>query len=559
MLGSTISFQNLFHWPSEMRSTRFMCRNWALTLLACCMAGFAGCERLDPVVTYTVPTKLPAKLVPGQDRMLAAMLPKGNEIWFFKVTGPEGAVDSIGTEFRSFVEGIEFEDGSPKLSELPTGWRRGGEKPFRYATLDVETPDKQLGISVSSLPLREDAWDEQVQDNVNRWRGQLGLPKSNAKWAGGEAITVQSADPNAVWVDIVGETGGTNSMSPPFANRIPPPSSAGTLPPQSAKPPARPASDERMLAAMVPKGSDVWFFKVKGAKEPVASLAKTFRDFVEGVKFEQGAPDLNMLPESWTRGGARPFRYATLDVATPAGKLDVSVSKLVRQQDKPWAEQVDMNVNRWRGQMGLSPSTDKWAGGQPLSVATADEGSVWVDLAGDAGKLPALDPPVAGKTPSGSPSATEAEAESDNKAEAVTYQRPNGWRDGRMSSMRLAAFNVGPEDKSAEITVIPAGGDLRGNVARWLGQVRNGTVADEVVDQALENAQDVTVAGKPGKRFLLMAEKDADPKMAIDATIVPLGTDGASSLFIKMTGPAETVENQANAITLFLKSLKLNL
>jgi hypothetical protein len=385
------------------------------------------------------------------------------------------------------------------------------------------------------------------------------LPKSNAKWAGGEAITVQSADPNAVWVDIVGETGGTNSMAPPFANRIPRPSSAKASPSQSANPPAKPASDERMLAAMVPKGSDVWFFKVKGAKEPVASLAKTFREFVEGVKFEQGAPDLNMLPESWTRGGARPFRYATLDVATPAGKLDVSVSKLVRQQDKPWAEQVDMNVNRWRGQMGLSPSTDKWAGGKPLSVATADEGSVWVDLAGDAGsgtgKLPPLDPPMAGQTPSGSPSETESE----NKSEPLTYQRPEGWRDGRMTSMRLAAFNVGPESKSAEITVIPAGGDLRGNVARWLGQVRNGTVADEVVDQALENAKDVTVAGKPGKRFLLLAEENTEPKKAIDATIVPLGTDGASSLFIKMTGPAETVENQDDAITLFLKSLKLNL
>ena len=94
-----------------------------------------------------------------------------------------------------------------------------------------------------------------------------------------------------------------------------------------------------------------------------------------------------------------------------------------------------------------------------------------------------------------------------------------------MSSMRLAAFNVGPEDKSAEITVIPAGGDLRGNVARWLGQVRNGTVADEVVDQALENAQDVTVAGKPGKTVPNRWPKMMlSPKMAIDATIVPLGT-----------------------------------
>jgi hypothetical protein len=549
MLDSTISFQNLFQ---RLFAMRFKC---TLPILACFVLGFIGCERVDPIVTYTVPTKLPAQLVPGQDRMLAAMLPKGKNIWFFKVTGPENAVDSIRADFRNFVEGIKFEDGSPELADLPAGWRRGGEKPFRYATLDVETPDKQLGISVSSLPLREDSWDQQVQDNVNRWRGQLGLPKSDQKWADAQTLTVKDADPNSVWVDIVGETGGTNSMAPPFANRVPPPSPSGKLPAMPPLASAASVADEQMLAAMVPMGSDVWFFKVKGAKESVASLLGTFRSFVEGIQFEQGVPELDDLPTTWTRGGERPFRYATLDVATPSGKLDISISKL-RQQDKPWAEQVVMNVNRWRGQMGLQASTKKWAGGQPLSVKAADEGSVWVNLSGDDGrsiKKQPVAPPVTSKPKAG-------DTDTGNEDAPVSYDRPKGWRDGRMSSMRLAAFNVGPEDKSAEITVIPAGGDLRGNVARWLGQVRKGTAPDQVVDQALKDAQDVTVAGVAGKRFLLIGEKsDAADRMAIDATIIPLGSDGTSSLFVKMTGPAETVEKQADEIALFLKSLKLNL
>ena len=314
-------------------------------------------------------------------------------------------------------------------------------------------------------------------------------------------------------------------------------------------------ADEQMLAAMVPMGSDVWFFKVKGAKESVASLLGTFRSFVEGIQFEQGVPELDDLPTTWTLGGERPFRYATLDVATPAGKLDISILKLP-QQDKPWAEQVVMNVNRWRGQMGLQASTKKWAGGQPLSVKAADEGSVWVNLSGDDGSS-IKKQPVA-QTVTSKPEA--GDTDTGNEDAPVSYDRPKGWRDGRMSSMRLAAFNVGPEDKSAEITVIPAGGDLRGNVARWLGQVRKGTAPEQVVDQALKDAQDVTVAGVAGKRFLLLGEKsDAADRMAIDATIIPLGSDGTSSLFVKMTGHAETVEKQAAAIALFLKSLKLNL
>ena len=138
----------------------------------------------------------------------------------------------------------------------------------------------------------------------------------------------------------------------------------------------------------------------------------------------------------------------------------------------------------------------------------------------------------------------------------VKFDRPEGWRDGRMSSMRMAAFNVGPEDSSAELTVIPAGGDLRGNVARWLGQVREEQVPDEVVDKALAEAKVVDVAGRSGQRFFLAGE-DATSGTAIDATIVPM--DGGMSLFVKMTGPAKTVTEQSEAITSFLESLELNL
>jgi hypothetical protein len=122
--------------------------------------------------------------------------------------------------------------------------------------------------------------------------------------------------------------------------------------------------------------------------------------------------------------------------------------------------------------------------------------------------------------------------------------------------MRLAAFDVGPEDSPAELTVIPAGGDLRGNVARWLGQVRQGNVPEEVVDQALSDAKTVDVDGRPAQRFLLTGD-DAATGTAIDATIVPM--DGGMSVFVKMTGPAKTVTEQSDAIASFLQSLKINL
>tara|TARA_R110002073_G_scaffold65408_13_gene163391 strand:- start:17368 stop:18552 length:1185 start_codon:yes stop_codon:yes gene_type:complete len=390
-----------------LRTLRFFApRYFAISCVMLVLAAASGCQKTDPIVTYSIPTEMPEQLRTGNDRMLAAMVPKGDQTWFFKITAaPEKAVAVVEDDFRKFVESIQFEDDKPVLDELPEGWQLGGSKPMRFASIDVNTPDKQLDISVSSLPKQSD-WDAEVAMNVNRWRGQVGLPASTEKWASGKPLEIESADGPAVWVDIVGKSSGG---SPP------------------------------MMGGM--------------AGGPMA-------------------------------GG-------------------------------PMA----------RGEM---PNDDIHSGVAGGSMAS-------------------------GSSPSTTP-ASDNGAASESPASRLKYDRPEGWRDGRMSSMRMAAFNVGPEDAEAEITVIPAGGDLRGNVARWLGQIRPEGVADEVVDKALQDAEKVKVDGRDGQRFLLLGT-DPEAGTAIDATIVPL--DEGFSLFIKMTGPAKTVTAESEAIKSFLESIKL--
>ena len=55
------------------------------------------------------------------------------------------------------------------------------------------------------------------------------------------------------------------------------------------------------------------------------------------------------LPAGWTLSAGDGMRYATLKPSTP-GKIDVSVIALAGSAGGELA-----NVNRWRGQMGLSP------------------------------------------------------------------------------------------------------------------------------------------------------------------------------------------------------------
>jgi hypothetical protein len=365
----------------------------ALVLTALILTTLGGCQKTDPIVTYRVPTKVPEQLLPGKDRMLAAIAPHESKAWFFKVTGPEDAIASIEDEFQTFVKNVAFKDGNPDLSALPRGWRRAGEKPFRYASIDVNVQGegnlagKQLDISISNLTKQEN-WDSYVAMNVNRWRGQLGLKNSDEKWAGAEPIDIASADGESVWVDIVGD----------------------------------PSQSSRSMA-----------------------------------------------------GGF---------------------------------------------------ASEGFASGRPMAA------------------------PFAGGA--AAPPASQASNATQRKSK-LKFDTPDGWRKGKMSMMRLAAFNVGPEDAEAVVTVMPAGGDLRPNIARWIGQIRQGNVPDEVVDKALADAEKVTVSDIDAKRYVLTGE-NPDEGEAIDATIVPL--ENGQSMFIKMTGPAATVSAQNDAMVKFLKSLK---
>jgi hypothetical protein len=332
---------------------------------------------------------------------------------------------------------------------------------------------------------------------------------------------------------------------------------------------------ERMLAAMLAKGQSVCFLKVSGPEAAIDEIDAEFRQFVERLEFADGLPSLNSLPQGWrlANNANKQFRFASINIDTATKQLDLSVSQL--PLDANWDEQVKMNVNRWRGQLNLPASEQRWAEGQPIEIASADRAAVWVDLLGDPQTASTMMPAPLTQSPNtvaDSGASTSSDQASEGRSERATaavqepatsqqdsrlkFEKPEGWREGRMSSMRMAAFDVGPDDAVAELTVIPAGGDLRGNVARWLGQIRGGEVSDEVVDRAMSDSRKLNVDGRAAERFLLTGE-NATEGQAIDATIVPL--DNGMSLFIKMTGPVQTVTQQAESIASFLESLKLNL
>ena len=329
-------------------------------------------------------------------------------------------------------------------------------------------------------------------------------------------------------------------------------------------------ASDRMLAAIIPGGDQAWFYKVTGPNDAIEFAESDIRKFIAAATIVDGQPQIGEMPTGWVQESEkRPMRFATLLINTPSKQLELAISNLPKSGE--WDEQVALNVNRWRGQMKLADSPDRWAGATELKLdEPTEQQAVWVDLSGEMGAGPTMSPFAAGGAPfaggampkpnpaAGSTAAAGATgaASSPNPEGGLKYDTPDGWRAGKMSMMRLAAFDIGPTDQPAELTIIQAGGDLRGNVDRWLGQVRGDTPPTEVVDAALEAAERLTVSGRDAQRYYLTDGKgDESSGQMIDATIVPM--ENGISMFIKATGPAKTVAAQRDAIAGFLKSLTI--
>jgi hypothetical protein len=237
-----------------------------------------------------------------EDRILGAIIPWKNELWFFKLSGPEAKVLADLVPMTDLVKALSFgEDGKPAW-KLPEGWSQKPGSEFRYATLVLPSG---MEIAVSSLP-RQESLDEQLLLNVNRWLGQLQQREWSADQLSEKATKFEAGEQKlpVTFVNLTGRMGGGPPMGGgrgPFAGGG---AAGGGAPPAAPKPPAAPAA--------------------------------------AGNKLEWTAPP------GWKSISPGPFASAAFEVVDGDAKLKVTISPLPTQGNDLLA-----NVNRWRGQVGL--------------------------------------------------------------------------------------------------------------------------------------------------------------------------------------------------------------
>jgi hypothetical protein len=139
------------------------------------------------IVSYAAPKETPRQLpaatpspagTPG--RLWGAIVPMETELWFFKATGPIEEMTKVEPELRTFLESVRFDKGEPKW-ELPDGWEQSPGFDFIFANIRIPAGKEPIELSVSRLVRRDMPLEEDLLENVNRWRGQITKPPVSAE------------------------------------------------------------------------------------------------------------------------------------------------------------------------------------------------------------------------------------------------------------------------------------------------------------------------------------------------------------------------------------------
>lgn len=213
-----------------------------------------------------------------KSRTLAGILSMGGTTVFFKASGEDALVTENKPKFLTWLKSVQTGPATPASAasapapgpaapdmrgpvapppstdlpqwQVPSGWKPVAASTMRLASFAIEGANGQTGdLSVVALGPQAGG----LLANVNRWRGQMGLPPMEESALGGASTRVATAGGDeAVVVDLSGQ---------------------GAM------------AGKRVLAAVVARPDRTWFFKLTGDDALVAAQKEPFLAFIKSVKY----------------------------------------------------------------------------------------------------------------------------------------------------------------------------------------------------------------------------------------------------------------------------------
>lgn len=284
---------------------------WSRGIVVLLLVG--GCGPDPQVERFSIPKPIPP------DQMLAAMVWRDGSAWFYKVTGPNAAVREQAEAIEKFVGEVRYDPSTGQPTwDSPPGWRTRFATPgdIRYATVEIETSGAPLTLSVIQLPLPAGAETRDFElSNVNRWRGQMGLPAVDLAQLDNVVTRRKFGDAESIVVRIEGRLAEPTAGGPMSGMAGGGMASGGLGPAEPTEPPPSP------------------------------------------IRYR--------APADWEPRPLKPFSVATFGIPGDGDEATVTVSQV--------GGGLSENYNRWRDQVGL-PRLDNAAVAAEFSAVPLAEG-----------------------------------------------------------------------------------------------------------------------------------------------------------------------------------------
>jgi hypothetical protein len=206
---------------------------------------------------------LPDNADPARDgRIIAAMVTTANATLFFKMRGNAGLTEAQKGDFIKWVAAVcnaQTQAGPPQMAaappqmtsppqikwNTPESWTEVPPSSMRYASFSAPA-DEGGKIDISIVTFPGDGGSD--ADNVNRWRGQMGLAPIDANAVTTQVAPLKTEDATFSTTDIAGDK-------------------------------------TRTIAAWTRRDGRVWFFKATGPNAAVEKEKPNFVKFIESVRF----------------------------------------------------------------------------------------------------------------------------------------------------------------------------------------------------------------------------------------------------------------------------------
>lgn len=275
--------------------------------------------------------------------------------------------ETYGAEMASMAASQPHQHETPHAHwETPKGWEEEQPSRMRVAQFSVKAPDGRAA-QVALIPFQERPGTDIEPSTVNMWREELKLEPLPTNAVAG--VEVQVGDVQGKLYDMV-------SKDPQIEEK----------------------HKRRTIAAVARREGTIWFVKMIGEDELVASQKEALTAFLKTLDFHTGshgeqpataeaAPSAPMKnwkkPDTWTQVAPGQMVLAAYDVG---GKAKVTVTSFPGDVGG-----LTANVNRWRGQVGLPSASEAEikSGLQEVDLADGSRGTL-VDLKGPNLRLLAL-------------------------------------------------------------------------------------------------------------------------------------------------------------------------